>query len=340
MKRLTSFLLAAVFLSGCMLTHSQELVDHVDTRFQNVESINIEGVFCDVNVEAGGSKEVHLQGEIRTTRDGQEYSIKTSQSGGELKIWVEHPNSMRGRVKGFLILEAPRGVNLSVNNVSGNVKVDDIESDHMLLKSVSGDVTVSKAGGDSRFQSVSGNVQASVINGALKAKSVSGDLRINNVKGDLSASSTSGNVSARMVEGEAMISSTSGDVMVENLMNSARLKSTSGNIKVDVLRGGLSAKSVSGDIVLNDVTGILSLSTTSGSQRGTKIVLTGDSNFKSVSGDINMDLENAMEALSFFLKSGSGNLSAAGSSADERLEIEKGEIVVKGSSMSGNQTFR
>ncbi|WP_462317630.1 DUF4097 family beta strand repeat-containing protein [Marinilabilia sp.] len=340
MKRFTSFLLAVAFLSSCMLTHSQELVDHVDTRFQGVESIHVEGVFCDVTVEPGNSDEVHLTGEIRTTRDGQEYSIETSQSGNELKIWVEHPNNMRGRVKGFLVLQAPVDARLVVNNVSGNVKVNNIESDEMMLKSVSGNVTVSGAGQDSHFQSVSGNVEATVINGSLKAKSVSGDLRIANVKGDLSASSTSGNVSARMVEGETMASSTSGDLMLENLMKTARLKSTSGNIKVNVLKGDLSARSVSGDIVLSDVTGALDLSTTSGSQRGDKIMLTGSSNFKSVSGDINMDLENATEALSFYLKSGSGDLNAAGSSADERLEIEQGDIVVKGSSMSGNLSFR
>jgi hypothetical protein len=340
MKHFKSFLFSVIFLGGCLVTLAQELADNVDARFQGIKSISVEGVFCDVSVEPNGSGTVHLEGEIRCTRDADDYAIKTSQSGSELKVWVEHPNNIRGNVKGFLMFQAPENVLLVVKNVSGNVKVNKIVSDGMVLESVSGDIKISGAGKDTRLQTVSGNIDASVLNGALKAKSVSGDLRIANIKGELSCHSTSGNVAIKMVEGETGVSTTSGDLVVENLMNGATLKSTSGSVRVNVLKGDLSAKTVSGDVTLNDITGQLNLSTISGQQRGTKIMLTGDSRFNSVSGDIEMDLDNQIDVLSFELHSGSGNLVAGSSRADDKLIIDHGGFIIRGSSTSGNQTFR
>ncbi len=339
MKRFISLSLVTFLLISCQQLGAQELVDQVDSRFDNVRSVSVEGVFCNVTVKPGNTSGVHLVGEIRATRGGDDYSIETSQNGTELKVWVEHPNNMRGMVKGFLSFEVPENVLLNVKNVSGNVEVEKIRSDNMSLSSVSGNVKVSGVGANVSLRSVSGEIDASLMGGDLDAKSVSGSVRVANIKGDFSGQSTSGNVSAKMVEGETSVHSTSGDLKGENLMNGATMKTTSGSIQINILKGDLTGKTVSGDIRLEDVTGVLNLSSTSGSQRGTGIMLTGNSRFNSVSGDISMDLENDIESLSFKLKSGSGRLKAGSSSADDRLEISGGGILVSGSSTSGSQVF-
>jgi DUF4097 and DUF4098 domain-containing protein YvlB len=339
MKRFLTFHFMLVLLVGCQISGAQELVDQVDNRFEGVRSISVEGVFCDVSVKPGNASEVHLLGEIRVTRGGDDFSIEVSQNGSELKVWVEHPNNIRGMVKGFLSFQVPDDVSLKVKNVSGNVKVEKIGSDNMELSSVSGNVNVSGAGSNTSLGSVSGNIDAALVGGPLEAKSVSGNVRVANVKGDFSGQSTSGNINARLVEGETLMSSTSGDLMGEDLMNGASLKTTSGNIQVDIMKGNLVCKSVSGDLKLADITGALNLSSVSGGQTGKRIMLTGDSKFNSVSGDIIVDLLNEIENLSFKLKSGSGRLKAGNSSADDRLEIAGGDILVTGSSTSGSQVF-
>lgn len=340
MKRFTFYLFAMLFLCNCMVSDGQEMVDQIDTQFQGVKSIHIKGVFCDVRVEPSNSSEVTLQGEIRSVRNSDQYGIETALRGDELEIWVEHPKRMIGHVKGFLALEAPKDVVLKVSNVSGNVKVENIASDNIMLKSVSGNVFVTGAGKDAEVKSVSGNVEALVINGGLSTSTVSGKQLISNVKGSLSSQSTSGNISAKMIEGETTAKSTSGSLVFENLMNGASLKTTSGDIKLSVLRGHLNAKTVSGDITLADVTGELNIKSTSGSQRGDKIMLTASSYFSSVSGDITMNLDNQIDALGFDLRSGSGRLSAGESQSDKKLKISRGDIMVTGSTTSGNQIFR
>ncbi|WP_016776302.1 DUF4097 family beta strand repeat-containing protein [Anaerophaga thermohalophila] len=339
MKRLAFTYLIALILSSCMVADAQQLVDQVDTRFQGIEEISVEGVFCDVTVEPGSSDEVHLNGEIRSTRTTNDLAIKTSQNGSKLRVWIEHPKNLRGNVKGFLMFEVPEDVLLNVSNVSGDVKVTNIGSDNMSLSTVSGNINVTGAGANAGLKSVSGNITASVINGALTSKSVSGDQAISNVKGAFTGQSTSGNFSLKMVEGISRVTSTSGDLVGENLMEGGDFRSTSGNIQLNIVSGDLSVKSVSGDVRLSDVTGSLDISTTSGNQQGDKIMILKSGNFNSISGDINMDLENSMESLSFRLKSGSGNLVAGDSRADENLLIEKGDIWIRASSTSGDQTF-
>ncbi|WP_291858896.1 DUF4097 family beta strand repeat-containing protein [Marinilabilia sp.] len=339
MKLFLSLSLMFVLLTGCQVAGSQELADQADLRFEGVRSIQVKGVFCDVSVKPGNSAEVHLLGEIRVTRGVEDYSIETTQDGDLLKVWVEYPKIMRGMAKGFLSFEVPDDVLLTVENVSGNVDVEKIGSDNMKLSGVSGDISVSGAGENCVLRSVSGDIDALVMGGNLEAHSVSGDIRVANVKGDFSGKSTSGNVSAKMVEGATSVRSTSGDLIAENLMQGAFVKTTSGKIQVKIMKGELNCETVSGDVILSDITGVLNASTVSGGLRGTGVMFTGDSRFRSVSGDVEIDVLNEIETLSFRLKSGSGRLKAGNSTADERLEISGGNITVTGSSTSGNQIF-
>jgi hypothetical protein len=50
-------------------------------------------------------------------------------------------------------------------------------------------------------------------------------------------------------------------------------------------------------------------------------------------------LLNREEELSFDLEAGSGNLRAAGNSGEDELFVRKGNIMIKGISSSGNQSF-
>ncbi|WP_025006707.1 DUF4097 family beta strand repeat-containing protein [Marinilabilia salmonicolor] len=340
MKHFLSLSIMLFLLAGCQMAGAQQLADQMDERFSGVQSIQVKGVFCDVSVNAGTSDEVHLTGEIRVTRGIDDYGIKTSREGNLLKVWVEHPNMMRGIARGFLSFDAPEGVMLSIENVSGNVEVLNIKSDDMSLAAVSGDIKVLGAGNGCRLKSVSGEIEATLINGHLKANSVSGDIRVADVKGDFNGNCTSGSISARMIEGNVSLGSTSGDLALESLMNGALAKTTSGSIQVNMLKGNLHCETVSGSIKLKDVTGSLKLASISGSQEGTGIMFAGDSNFRSVSGDIEMDVLNEIESLSFKLRSNSGRLMAGNSAADDRLEIAGGGILVTGSSTSGNQIFK
>ncbi|MFW6268156.1 MAG: DUF4097 family beta strand repeat-containing protein [Marinilabiliaceae bacterium] len=318
---------------------AQSLADQVNSRYEGIESVKVEGVFCDVTVEPGTTDEVLLEGEIRSTRRTDDYSIEVKKEGSQLVVWVDHPRNMIGSVKGFLVFRAPRDVSFDVENVSGNIDVSDNAASELSLKSVSGDVTVSGIEGKTKLQSVSGVIRASELGGPLTAKSVSGDQHLSGIKGFLTTGSTSGNVSVDMVEGQAEISTTSGNISGRNLLGGVSVKSTSGDANLDIVREKLTAKSVSGDVVFSDVTGVLDVRTTSGDQKGKKVMFTDESSFNAISGDIHVDYDNLEESLGFDLRSGSGDLSAGDMNADGNLKKSGGEFVIKGSTTSGDQKF-
>jgi len=338
MKKIAVILLA-VFSGFSWNSCAQSLADQVNSRYEGIENVKVEGVFCDVTVEPGTTDEVVLEGEIRSTRKADDYSIEVRKEGSELVVWVEHPRNMTGNVKGFLAFRAPRDVSFDVENVSGNIDVSENTASELSLKSVSGDVTVSGVEGETNLQTVSGVIRASELGGPLTAKSVSGDQELSGIKGFLATGSTSGNISVEMVEGHAEISTTSGNVSGRNLPGGVSVKSTSGDVKLDIVREKLTAKSVSGDVTFSDVTGILDIRTTSGDQKGKKVMFTGESSFNAISGDIHVDYDNLEESLGFDLRSGSGDLSAGGITADGSLKKAGGEYMIKGSTTSGDQTF-
>jgi DUF4097 and DUF4098 domain-containing protein YvlB len=142
-----------------------------------------------------------------------------------------------------------------------------------------------------------------------------------------------------MVEGYADINSTSGDVSGRNLLGGVAVKATSGDVQLDIVREKMAVKTVSGDVTFSDVAGVLDVRTTSGDQKGTKVMFAGGSSFNAISGDIYVDYDNVEGSLGFDLKSGSGDLSAGGVKAEEKLKKEGGEFTIKGSTTSGDQTF-
>ncbi len=335
MKRFV-YLFPVLLLWGSLITDAQEVLDNIDSNFSGVEAIHVKGVFCDVKAVPGSAGTVHLTGEIRSARRGDEVKIKTRQNGSSLEVWIELPRSLRGNVRGYLNFAVPSATSIRVENVSGNVKVNGVGRDEMWLESVSGNVEASEIPCDLLAKSVSGNVSASVIEGNLEARSVSGNLNIANVKGTLRANSVSGNLKVEMIEGVTSLETTSGDCSAKNLMSSLSAKSTSGNVNITGTKGDIKAMSISGDVVLNESVGSLDIETLSGSQRGDKLMLTGDSRFHSMSGDITMTFLNPQGALRYRLSSNSGSLRTAGLSAKKQLVTDDGSILVTGSSMSGN----
>ncbi len=339
MKRFKFFLVTIAILNGGLLTNAQKLIDHIDEKYRGIESIEVRGVFCDVAVEPGNTEEVHLKGEIRGVRAYDDYSINASKSGATLMVEVQHPNSVRGNMKGFLNFEVPQGVELDVINVSGEAEVMNIESSDMNIKTVSGSILVDSPGHNTRLNSISGDIAVRTPIGNLEAQSVSGDLDISDVKGDLSVGSTSGDIMVKMVEGSTKIETASGNISAENLMNGAVLKSVSGGLQSNNIRGSLSVKSVSGDMIIDNFTGSINMKSISGDFQGRQIMLTGNCSFKSVSGDIDVDMENEPETIGCKLKSGSGNLLVGTATNDKKLIFDRGEIEIIGSSVSGDLRF-
>jgi hypothetical protein len=81
------------------------------------------------------------------------------------------------------------------------------------------------------------------------------------------------------------------------------------------------------------------LQASSGKIHGEQITLTGNSSFRTSSGSIDYDFTNDIDELKFELESSSGQIVAGGTSAKGTVITGNGDILVKGKSSSGRQSY-
>jgi hypothetical protein len=120
-----------------------------------------------------------------------------------------------------------------------------------------------------------------------------------------------------------------------------RVESTTGRVFVEGIEGGsYSVHTVSGRIRLDHVRGRLSVDSVSGGIAGRNVRIDGDSSFSSVSGNVDIELDSALEDLGFDLRSVSGSITVGGIRAERGLRMGFGRTLVRGHTISGALSFR
>jgi len=282
---------------------AQNILASKEFEAKNASSVSINGRFCDVEIR-NGSK-VYFKGIIEGRGDEGDYEIQTGMVGSELVVKViNNRRSWDGSYRGKLELTVPDGVRVEVDNSSGDIYAVGLTADEY------------------RFESTSGDIELTDIKANLDVESTSGDVELENIIGEINSESTSGDQDINGFSGSLDIESTSGDIEITDFEGEVIAGSTSGN--VDVARGA----------------GMLRLRATSGNIEGYGIELTGDSEFRTSSGNIEMEFTNGVGALSFDLQASSGSLSVGSRRSEKSLYMKQGGFWIKGVSSSGNQRYR
>ncbi|MCR4633793.1 MAG: DUF4097 family beta strand repeat-containing protein [Erysipelotrichaceae bacterium] len=186
----------------------KDLAPHMERRnFYDISKVDIEVKSYDVTIEP--TKEGHGWLEydqsdeacLEIGIDGDELSIEEEASGNIIDTFFVKMFSMAGRNLNehlHIFLPEDRMVDLDLDDVSGDVKIEGIKCDELDLQTVSGDMKLSSVfARDLQIQTVSGDIEAEDITviGGLDVESVSGDLNGRNVKCDeISVESVSGDV--------------------------------------------------------------------------------------------------------------------------------------------------
>ena len=161
-----------------------------------------------------------------------------------------------------------------------------------------------------------------------------------NDESSISINSGSGDISVEGIDlQELMVENGSGDLEISRCRGRMTISSSSGDQHYSDVHGSLELKLSSGDLSLQGVTGVRSIETSSGDVDGS-LRLEGDISIRSSSGDVNIDLENSKEELSFRLDVGSGKLRIDDIRSEDSLSIGDGPITITGVSGSGDQTYR
>lgn len=284
---------------------SQNILAEHHFEDSGIEEVSISGVFCDVNVTSGDL--VIFDGLIEGKGDEGDYVIASIRNGNTVVFKVERKKE---RDWGWneidvarLNLKIPVGTVVKIENTSGDVSVSVYDAE------------------------------------VLTVSATSGDVLLRDIKSDAKVKSTSGDIDVRGLQGNLSMRSTSGDQELVDLVGNLRTESTSGDIKVSRLIGSLDVSATSGDIELNEIEGSVSASTTSGNTEGERVFLTGDSRFKSTSGDIEISLKNDLEEIGFDLRATSGDLEVGSIDGDDRLVLRRGKLQLTGISTSGDQSY-
>lgn len=208
---------------------------------------------------------------------------------------------------GDILVDFIKADAIILSSASGNHTVKEAEG-YMELSASSGDITVGRAGSDLQVSTSSGNITLEEVNGNIVVSSSSGDHKIGNVTGDANLGSSSGDLTLHAAGGDVKASANSGYITVGEVGGSLMSITSSGNHKIGSVAGNVRTESTSGDQTIEAVGRELIMRTSSGTVRveslcqKAEFVATsgdvwatvqewgGDINISTSSGDVHMNL--------------------------------------------------
>ena len=285
---------------------AQNILAKAELEAENVEEVRIEGSFVDVYVNTGDK--VYFKGIIRGSGDEGDYNFDTDIQGKTLVVRVERRRDNRSwrnykLNESRIDLTITDGVELDIDNSSGDIYVANLRASNSKLEASSGDITL---------KSIVAN---------LNVETSSGDIEIDGLTGD------------------SDIESTSGDQEIYNSKGNIETRASSGDITIAGFNGKIKAQATSGDIELKKGVGAVKVRTTAGNIDGYGIELNNNAYFDATSGRIEIDFDNDLNDLSFDLTATSGDLEVGDRSGEKRLVIERGGYKVIGTTSSGDQEY-
>ena len=234
-------------------------------------------------VSVNGSK-LEIKGKRRSSRSIRAGFFHFGYGGGYTEVWL--PASYKGELalatssgditsEMDLVLER----DLMSASTSGEITMPDITASNVSLASTSGNV---------RIENIETDTNGTA--GDINIATTSGEITVQHVDGNAVFSSTSGNAKIMEGSGERSVSTSSGDIMIDGADGFWKIHSTSGEVWVKGQNDNGSIETTSGDVSLEivELSGTLDVNTSSGS---VNMKLSQDSAFNfsadTASGDIN-----------------------------------------------------
>lgn len=188
--------------------------------------------------------EIHIVRSARSREELEEFKIgvETNAQGLIIRGETRQRNSGKGfgpDVRHQVTLRLPRGANISVNSVSGGVRIGNLTG-QLTVASISGSVNAGAVGGQVQINGVSGAVTVGEVSGQIEIKSVSGNVNIGQAVDYLNVSGVTGTLSAgiaKLGQRGIEITSVSGQVELRfkgELNAQLNTNSISGKVSVEV----------------------------------------------------------------------------------------------------------
>ncbi len=245
MMMLASTASCAGFTTGTAQRDDFRERDEINETYQLAPGARVEvsSIRGPVQIVSGdtGTAEVKIIRTARTRADLEYHKIEVAVTANSLVVrGVQEPEGRRRdniRVNHQVILKLPRRIDLSVNSISGWIKVGDVDG-QTDVNSISGSATIGNVGGKLQVSSVSGSLEVGNVGEEARVNSISGNLRLGKVNGYLNVSSVSGSLNASLV-----------DLSPQGI----RINSVSGSVEIGFnseVNADFTSESVSGEVFL------------------------------------------------------------------------------------------
>lgn len=207
--------------------------------------VEVSSIRGEVEVETADTKEaeVHVVRTARSREDLEKFKVAVEEGPRGLVVRGEQVrrsgSGASPEVRHRVTLRLPRGVDLSVQSVGGDVKVGDLDG-RLTVGSVGGTLSAGAVGGTVQVTGVSGGVSLGRAGQAVEVRSVSGDVRVGLAVGSLEVTGVSGTLDAgvsKLGERGVRVSSVSGRVELRfsgELNAELVADNVSGELSVDV----------------------------------------------------------------------------------------------------------
>jgi hypothetical protein len=304
-KRL-SWVFASLF-SGIVLLSScegeMEVVQVINEEFPEIQSIEIESGFLDVNYQGDpNATTVTLDALMESNNPGR-FIIEYRVEENKLIIDLNQTGSNGGgNNRGYLNLTGPEMMAMNVEVGAGETIIKNIQASSFEINTGSGSVDLANITSPAIVLKVgSGAVNGSNLVGNISLEVSSGNTTLSNVMGNIEAVGSSGKLTLTDVEGLVNTKLSSGNMVFDSVRELGQLEISSGNI--NALNSGLSQ-------------------------------FTG---FESSSGNVSIQTSSNLTGFNYDLKAGSGKVTVGESVSSGSLKINNGaSYTIIGIVSSGN----
>lgn len=332
-----------------------------DTVFSGIKKIEINSSLIDIDIKTNESSLTHVNYSIEKMKEkSNRRKEKTDQTNQNKISYIinnetliinvnqsEQPCIYRGnsRMRAMnLNLNIPKEASVTVKNSSGDIAVKGVEGEACVIYNTLGDVEIENTSTNLDMKVVSGDLTLRENHGNLTAEVGIGDFTVSHFSGNIQMNTSSGDSKISNVTGNITIQSSIGDQKYEQITGDIKSSCSSGDVRISNVKGNVDLSSSIGNINFENYIGTPTIRTSSGDISGTNVELIDNITIESTIGDVHFDLVNKMDDLSFDLDTtiGTININKDGQKIEEKdkLIIHKGKILVKGSTSSGDQSFK
>lgn len=246
-------LVPLVMCSIVLSSHSSVAGEQVDKTLplNNATTVAVENLSGKVQIIGWDKDNVHVKGEL----DDKAEKLVFEQVGSTINIMVDLPHHSDWGSKGTnLTIHMPNNVRVNFEGVSSDVEIESF-THSVIAKTVSGNIKAKKLQQTIELSSVSGNIQTNDLKGKISLSVVSGNIDDENSTGRLELQAVSGEIEATSKANEVFVNNVSGNTdLVLSDVDELKLSTVNGDSEISLLLktdGVVRASSVSGDVELD-----------------------------------------------------------------------------------------